>query len=444
MIPIIIPFYKHQDQLDRCIEHLNKQSQKVEVFIRDNNADNVYFTKAINEGIRKYLSQDCPYMMILNQDMYLEPTAIEEMVAFMDAHPKCGIGSALEILKNHPQQHAAGGGLDLFPLGVRSVGPVSRFQHNEQVLWASGSCLMLRKHMIQEIGLWDENFVFIHSDGDYCLTARSRGWEVWRIGKALGHHELGTTGHTDDLNIELLKVKDVIHFSKKWLSGDLYRELSYDAAKCTPEFIQETVQESLRKIPVLEALIASGKTSIQDLAHSTPNPNPSDQKPSATTDTVARTLRQATGHLQSGELAQADKLLRDVLEKEPNHPIALHAMSLIAYQQQNFEDAAEFAAGAMIVDKQNALLYNTLGVVCEAMSQHDRGINAYQEAIKINPRYAEAYMNLAIAYQHQGLHERAVETGKQAIELEPACAERLQAIVSQGIPEDAATAKESL
>ena len=442
MIPVIIPFYKHQDQLDRCLEHLNKQSLEVEVFIRDNNTDNVYFTKAINQGIRTYLSQDCQYMMILNQDMYLEPTAIEEMIAFMDAHPKCGIGSALEILKNHPQQHAAGGGLDLFPLGVRSVAPVSQFQHDEQILWASGSCLMLRKRMIQEIGLWDENFVFIHSDGDYCLTARSRGWEVWRIGKAVGHHELGTTGNTDNLNIELLKVKDVVHFSRKWLSGDLYRHLSYDGAKCTPEFIQETVQESRRKIPVLEALIASGKTSIQDLARNAPNPSPSHQKPKDTSSAVTRTLRQATGYLQSGDLVQAEKCIRAVLEKEPNHPMALHAMSLIAYQQQNFADAADFATGAIKVDKQNALLYNTLGVVCEAMNQYDRGISAYQEAIKINPRYAEAYMNLAIAYQHQGLHERAVETGKRAIELDPASVERLQAIINQSIPERAATTKE--
>ena len=75
MIPVIIPFYKRQDQLDRCIEHLNKQSLDVEIFIRDNSTDNVFFPKAINEGIRKFLDQDWRYIIALNQDMYLEPTA---------------------------------------------------------------------------------------------------------------------------------------------------------------------------------------------------------------------------------------------------------------------------------------------------------------------------------------------------------------------------------
>jgi len=442
MIPVIIPFYKHQDQLDRCIQHLNQQSLDVDIFIHDNNTNNVYFTKAINEGIRKYLSLDCQYMLILNQDMYLEPTAIEEMVKFMDAHAKCGIGSALEILMNHPQQHAAAGGLDLFPLGVRRIGPASQYQHSEQVPWASGSCLMLRKRMIQEIGLWDENFVFIHSDGDYCLTARSRGWEVWRIGKALGHHELGASGKTDDLNIELLKARDVVYFSKKWLSGNLYRDLSYDAAKCTTEFVEKTVQEALRKIPVLEGLLASGLTLLKDIIND-PVGDPRDhQKGPGSPNPVLQTLREATRHLQAGELEQADKRFREVLEEEPNHPMALHAMSLIAYQQQNFADAEAFVAQAVSVDAENALLYNTLGVVCEALDQHDRGINAYQEAIKVNPRYAEAYMNLALAYQRQGQRDGAIAAGQQAIELDPARAEYLQAIVSQDVPEHAGENKE--
>lgn len=427
MIPVIIPFYKHRDQLDRCIEHLNRQSLKVELFIRDNNTENVYFTKAVNEGIRKYLQHDCRYLLVLNQDMYLEPTAVAEMVTFMDEHPKCGIGSAVEVLQNHPQQHAAGGGLDLFPLGVRSLGPAAQYQHDEQLYWASGSCLMLRQRMIQEIGLWDENFVFIHSDGDYCLTARSRGWEVWRIGKALGQHELGTTGRTDDLNIELLKCKDVVYFAKKWLSGNLYRELAYDAQKCTPEFVQNTVDEALRKIPVLEGFIAAGKHTLQDLVPDSPATPPDDYRPPTETHTWRRTLNQGTKHLQAGELGPAEKAFRKVLEEEPHQPMALHALGLIAYQQQHYEDAMALLSEAVTVDAQNALLYNTMGVVYEAMHQCNRGISAYEQAVRINPRYAEAYANLAVAYRHQGLLDNARRAGQRAIELDPACAQHLQA-----------------
>ncbi|MGD9181456.1 MAG: glycosyltransferase, partial [Desulfobacterales bacterium] len=92
MIPVIIPFYKNKDQLEKCIAHLKNQTMPVEIFIRDNSEDNIFFTAAINEGIRNFLNQNCQYIIILNQDMYLESIAVEEMVKFIDSHPLCGIG----------------------------------------------------------------------------------------------------------------------------------------------------------------------------------------------------------------------------------------------------------------------------------------------------------------------------------------------------------------
>jgi GT2 family glycosyltransferase len=69
MNPVIIPFYQRPDQLERCIQHLQAQTLPVHIHIRNNNQENIYFTRAINEGILAYLDQDCEYMVILNQDM---------------------------------------------------------------------------------------------------------------------------------------------------------------------------------------------------------------------------------------------------------------------------------------------------------------------------------------------------------------------------------------
>lgn len=82
--------------------HIKSQTVPVEIFVRDNNDDNVYFTAAVNEGIKRYLGEDCKYILMLNQDMYLEPTAVEEMVTFMDSHPKCGIGAPLQLHSQNP------------------------------------------------------------------------------------------------------------------------------------------------------------------------------------------------------------------------------------------------------------------------------------------------------------------------------------------------------
>ena len=237
MIPTIIPYYKNKDQLEKCIAHLRKQTVEVEIFIRDNSEDNVNFTAAINEGIRKYLDQDCKYMIILNQDMYLERLAAEEMVTFMDAHPECGIGAPLLLHSQNPEFVICGGSYEAFPLGKHQGGELSKFTEDEQLFWANGVCMILRKEMIQEIGLLDENFVFIGSDSDYCFTARSRGWQVWRIAGARGIHEHGASGASANEDIEMLKIKDMTHFGKKWLTGELYKEMAYEGHIYTPEII---------------------------------------------------------------------------------------------------------------------------------------------------------------------------------------------------------------
>ncbi|MBA7708708.1 hypothetical protein ES703_117612 [subsurface metagenome] len=238
MIPAIIPYYKNKNQLEKCTAHLKKQTvEDVEIFIRDNSNDNIYFTAAVNEGIKKYLSQPCEYILVLNQDMYLEPTAVETMTAFMNSHPECGIGAPLQLYIEDTDYVIFAGAYEAFPFGKHQHGRLSEFTEDKQLLWCNGACMILRKEMIQEIGLLDENFVFLGSDSDYCFTARSRGWQVWRIAGARGIHEYGVSGVIADVDIEILKRKDMIHFGKKWLTGELYKEMAYEGKSYTPEMI---------------------------------------------------------------------------------------------------------------------------------------------------------------------------------------------------------------
>lgn len=243
MIAAIIPGYKNEQQLEKCMTNLENQTLEVETFVRDNNNDNIYFTAAVNEGISKYLKQPCKYIIILNQDMYLEPDAVEKMVTFMDSHPDCGIGAPLQLYSENPDYVIFAGGCEAFPAGKHQHGQLSEFTEDEQIPWCNGACMILRKEMIQKIGLLDENFTFIGSDSDYCFTARARGWQVWRIAAARGIHERGASGSSPDVNTELLKINDMIYFGKKWLTGELFRELSYEGQDDTPETVSDIMNQ---------------------------------------------------------------------------------------------------------------------------------------------------------------------------------------------------------
>ena len=236
-IPVVIAAYKKKHQLEKCIGQLKNQTVPIELFVRDNNEENIYFTAAVNEGIRRYLGGDCRYIIILNQDMYLESEAVEEMVRFMDSHPKCGIGAPLQLSSTDPDYVIWAGGYEAFPLGKHQHGRLSEFTKDDSVFWANGACMILRKEMIEEIGLLDETFVLVGSDSDYCFTARSRGWQVWRIVGARGIHEHGVSRAEADDETEILKLKDNLYFGRKWLTSQLYKELAYEGRHYTPEMI---------------------------------------------------------------------------------------------------------------------------------------------------------------------------------------------------------------
>ncbi|MGA1869739.1 MAG: glycosyltransferase family 2 protein [bacterium] len=249
MIPVIIPYYKKKDQLQKCLYHLKNQTLEVEIFVRDNTEDNIYYTAAINEGITHYLNRECHYIVILNQDMYLDSHAIEKMVRFMDVHPECGIGTPLQVHSQNPDYVIYAGSYEAFPSGKHQQGSLAEFGEDEPIFWGNGACMILRKKMIQEIGLLDKNFIFIGSDSDYSFTARSRGWQVWRIAGAKGIHEVGAAASVSDVNadsgmdIELLKVNDMLYFARKWLYGGLYSQLAYEGKHYTPEKIRALVTQ---------------------------------------------------------------------------------------------------------------------------------------------------------------------------------------------------------
>jgi GT2 family glycosyltransferase len=257
MIPVIIPYYKHKEKLDKCVAHLKNQTVEVEIFIKDNDADNTYFTAAINQGLKKYLIQQGGYIVILNQDMYLEPDTVEKMVTFMDSHPDCGIEAPLQVDSENPEYVIFAGGLEAFPVGKHRYGLLSDFNEDEEILWANGACMILRKEMIQEIGLLDENYVFIGSDSDYCFTARARGWQIWRIAGARGIHDCGTSAKLSEIDIERIKIRDMIYFGKKWLTGELYKEMVFEGNSLSSGEIDRLLTELRRSESELELLSGS-------------------------------------------------------------------------------------------------------------------------------------------------------------------------------------------
>ncbi|WP_323765902.1 glycosyltransferase family 2 protein [Marinovum sp.] len=146
-----------------------------------------------NHGIRAGRSDGLApeYVYILNPDAFPEPDAIHVLTNWLDAHPKTGIAGSLIRNEAGAQEYTA----FRFPTaagefeGASRFGPISRLlrrsrvpldlpQQAQPVDWLAGASMMLRREMLDQIGLFDETFFLYFEETDLCRRAARAGWQT--------------------------------------------------------------------------------------------------------------------------------------------------------------------------------------------------------------------------------------------------------------------------
>lgn len=259
-IPVIIPHYRHADRLEKCIQHIKAQKGvDVEAFIRDNNHDNIYYTNAINEGLRKFCySNEHDYVLVLNQDAYIDPDLLRTLTAYMDATSECGIVSPIHVSSDR-KTVTWGGATRAFPFGTHRCEPLENYTAPFKTHWANGACMLIRCKTIHEAGIFDRNMRFICSDADFCFTARLRGWEVHVVPGPLCEHDLDTStaGKNDELT--LIKLQDALYFGQKWLDGSVYRQIAWEGKILSELEVQKEISARKQEIIYLQMKIAGAR-----------------------------------------------------------------------------------------------------------------------------------------------------------------------------------------
>ncbi|MEA3403316.1 MAG: glycosyltransferase family 2 protein [Armatimonadota bacterium] len=173
---------------DESVAMLREHFPEVKVIV---NERNLGFARACNQTLRAARGR---YLLVLNPDTVLEPDALEKLVAVADAHPQAGIvapklvypdGSLQHSCRRFPTITAAVFRNTLLGRVFPNATAASRYimadrDHDteQEVDWASGACLLIRREAYEEVGELDEGFVWGSEDVDYCLRMHQAGWTV--------------------------------------------------------------------------------------------------------------------------------------------------------------------------------------------------------------------------------------------------------------------------
>jgi N-acetylglucosaminyl-diphospho-decaprenol L-rhamnosyltransferase len=171
------------------------------------------FAVGNNAGMRFGLGWPTPpeYFFLLNPDTLVKPGAMKAIIDFMQSNPHVGLAGSKMIYPDGTLQlssfrfHSVLGELER---GLR-LGVVSKMLKNHSVVidlpdkevevdWVGGAAFMIRRSVIEKIGLLDENFFVYYEETEYCLRARRAGFSSWYVPQSvIVHLEGQNTGMSD-------------------------------------------------------------------------------------------------------------------------------------------------------------------------------------------------------------------------------------------------------
>jgi len=210
-LTVVIVSYNTAHLLDRMFEAIfaARRELKLQIIVVDNaswdnsreiirlkypdvklieNEKNAGFGRANNKAVAEALGR---YIVLLNTDAFVAPDTFEKTTKYMDAHPECGV-LGVKILGPDGSLRPCG---RFFPtpwnVFLINTGLYRLFPHVQLVDnnlcdqssvsdcdWVTGCYYMVRRTVIDHIGLFDPRFFLYYEEVDHCREVRRAGWKV--------------------------------------------------------------------------------------------------------------------------------------------------------------------------------------------------------------------------------------------------------------------------
>ena len=170
-----------------------------------NSKANIGFARANNLGLSY---ADTSFILFLNPDTLVMPDTLTNMIEFMKNHPSVGVTSC-------KRKNVKGGiqtiGLQWFPspftelLSIfflseetlqrfRGYLPIKDPNKSDYVSVLYGTCLMMRKEVLEKVGHFDERFFMYSEDVDLSWRINGHGWKLYYLSEAeIIHHGGGAS-----------------------------------------------------------------------------------------------------------------------------------------------------------------------------------------------------------------------------------------------------------
>jgi Flp pilus assembly protein TadD len=135
--------------------------------------------------------------------------------------------------------------------------------------------------------------------------------------------------------------------------------------------------------------------------------------------TIDQAIQIARQQRQSGRLAEAEKIYRQILRERPDHVDAIFLLGTLTAQMGRPDVGVELIRRAIQLKPNFSAAHTNLGAVLASMGQFEGAISAFGQVVRLKPGDADALVNLGNALHNSGRPGEAIPLYRQAIGLRP-------------------------
>ena len=157
------------------------------------NDSNLGFAGGNNVGIKYALAHGADYIMLLNNDTIVAPDFLTELVRAADGSPSYGILGS-RIYKYGTDDVVFGGGK--INKWLNMAGHAKNYElgiMNHETDYITGAAMLIRRKVIEKIGLMREEYFLYYEDVDWCLRARKAGYKCLAVNTSRVWHKVSAT-----------------------------------------------------------------------------------------------------------------------------------------------------------------------------------------------------------------------------------------------------------
>lgn len=252
-LSVVIVNYNVRYYLEQCLDSVLKATKNIEaeVLVFDNHSKdgsvdylktrfpqvhfiesnhNLGFARGNNVAIRQSQGQ---YVLLLNPDTFVGEDVLADTLAFMEAHPKAG-ALGVRMLKNtgEPALESRRGLPSPMTAFYKMCGLCARFPKSRrfgryymgylpwdkpaQIEVVSGAFCLLRRKVLDNVGLLDEDFFMYGEDIDLSYRVLKGGYENWYFPASIMHYKGESTQKSSFRYVHVFYDAMLIFFRKHY------------------------------------------------------------------------------------------------------------------------------------------------------------------------------------------------------------------------------------